>query len=77
MQVVVLVVDATDREKLPNARRFLWSVLGNEMLREKPLLVFANKQDLPSALTDNQISCGLGLNELCWTDWHVQVCPSV
>jgi ADP-ribosylation factor-like protein 1 len=40
-------------------------------LRGTPLLVFANKQDLPGALSDAQISEGLGLPTLKNRQWAI------
>ncbi len=48
---IIFVVDATGNEKkMADARDELSSVLANEEAKSIPILVFANKQDLPHAL---------------------------
>ena len=47
---IVYVVDSSDREKLADAREELAKILQSKELAGLPLLVFANKQDLPDAL---------------------------
>ena len=48
---IVFVVDASgDPAKLSDARDELVSVLANEEAKRIPIMVFANKQDLPHAL---------------------------
>jgi small GTP-binding protein len=71
-RAVVLVVDATDRARLPESRRELEALLAVEELRGAPLLVWANKQDLPSAMPTGEVADGLGLAALEGREWHVQ-----
>jgi small GTP-binding protein len=48
---IIFVVDASgDQAKLTDARDELVSVLANEEAKRIPIMVFANKQDLPHAL---------------------------
>ena len=48
---IVFVVDASgNEEKLADAKDELLGVLANEEAKNIPILVFANKQDLPNAL---------------------------
>ena len=46
-------------------------MMEEEELKDAALLVFANKQDLPGALTDAQISEGLGLASLTKRSWAI------
>lgn len=41
-------------------------------LRDAVLLVFANKQDLPNAMSASEITDKLGLNELRQRKWYIQ-----
>jgi len=59
---IIYVVDSMDRDRLTDACRELGLLLGEEELRTVPLLVFANKQDIPGALTPLEVSEGLGLS---------------
>jgi len=76
---VIFVVDATDRERVPEARVELQELLSTSELNDALLLVFANKQDQPGALSARELADGLGLT----TDassasrlWHVQACSA-
>jgi len=60
---VVFVVDAADEERLELAREMLDKVMKDERIEGKPILIFANKQDLPGALGAAELSERLGLNE--------------
>ena len=46
---VIWVLDSTDAERFTDAREELEAVMGSELLTGKPLLLFVNKQDLPTA----------------------------
>ena len=48
---LVFVVDSNDRERLPEVRNELHQLLKEDELRDLPILVFANKQDLPNAMS--------------------------
>lgn len=54
---VLLVVDATHPEELPRAKQMI-----NLVGREAPLVVLANKSDLPGALTIEDVRQGLELS---------------
>jgi len=70
---VVFVVDSNDRERLEDAKVELDKMLDEELLKDCPLLVFANKQDLPGRLSVEDVARGLGLDSLCGPrKWHVQ-----
>ena len=61
---IIFVVDSLDRDRLSDSHRELSSLLAEEELQTVPLLVFANKQDLPGALTPLEVSEGLGLSSI-------------
>ena len=69
---VIFVVDSSDRERIREARDELFSMMGEDELRESVLLVFANKQDLPSAASGSELTEKLGLRELKNRDWYIQ-----
>jgi ADP-ribosylation factor 1/2 len=46
-QAIIFVVDCNDRNRIATAREELWRLLMDNTLRDAPLLIFANKQDLP------------------------------
>ena len=60
---VVYVVDAADKDRLPEAASCLAEALKDDRLRGKPLVVLANKQDVPEAIEPAQVAQALGLAE--------------
>merc|ERR1712187_616001 len=46
---------------------------GETELRDLPLLVYANKQDLDGALSRQEITEKLQMNDMMHTTWHVQL----
>ncbi|XP_043537771.1 ADP-ribosylation factor 3-like [Chiloscyllium plagiosum] len=71
-QGLIFVVDSNDKERVSEAREELMQVLAEDELRNAVLLVFANKQDLPNAMSTAQISDKLGLNSLRNRVWYIQ-----
>lgn len=61
---VVFVVDAADAGRVPEASEELKQALLHPMVVGKPLLVLANKQDLPPALSEVELAQGMGLDKL-------------
>lgn len=47
-------------------------MLNEDELRDSILLVFANKQDLPNAMSAAEITEKLGLNQLRQRQWYIQ-----
>ncbi|XP_077371891.1 ADP-ribosylation factor 5-like [Festucalex cinctus] len=71
-QGLIFVVDSNDRERVTEAADELSKMLGEQELKDAVLLVFANKQDLPNALTITELTEKLGLNRLRNKEWHIQ-----
>ncbi|RLN88077.1 hypothetical protein BBJ28_00015455 [Nothophytophthora sp. Chile5] len=71
---VVFVVDATDRDRIEHAKHELHLILANEELGHQKLLVLANKQDLPSAMSIEEVQERLELSEAMTISTHVQPC---
>jgi ADP-ribosylation factor 1/2 len=66
------VVDSNDRERVSDARDELQSLLKEDMLRDSILLVYANKQDLPNAMTAAELTDKLGLHSVRGHEWFMQ-----
>ncbi|XP_027108001.1 ADP-ribosylation factor 1-like [Coffea arabica] len=64
IEAVILVVDSNDQDRVVDAREYLQKLLSQDELKDALLLVFANKQDLPNALTAAEIADKLGLHSL-------------
>jgi len=71
---LVFVVDSNDHERVEDAKYELERMLGEEEFLGKPLLVFANKQDLPGALAPLDLADKFGLNQFRSIEWHIQGC---
>jgi len=71
-QGIIFVVDSNDRERISEAREELQRMLNEDELRDALLLVFANKQDLPNAMTAAEITDKLGLHGLRQRTWFIQ-----
>lgn len=66
------MVDSNDRERIGDARAELMRMLNEDELRDAVLLVFANKQDLPNAMSVAQIVEEMNLSSLTTRKWHVE-----
>ncbi|TNN35372.1 ADP-ribosylation factor-like protein 14 [Liparis tanakae] len=74
---VVFVVDCAGRERLEEARRELELTLQSELLRGRPLVLLANKQDVSGALTATDIKDTFSMGRMCsGRDWFVQPCSA-
>lgn len=70
-QALIFVVDSNDCEKLETASLELNNVLREPELADVPLLVLANKQDLPGALSITQITDRMGLRYIRPRPWCI------
>ena len=68
---LVFVVDSIDTERFPKARDELTWIMDSEEMEGVPLVVLANKQDLPGAKRPADIATELGLNQLKKRKWSV------
>ncbi|TKS92179.1 ADP-ribosylation factor 2 [Collichthys lucidus] len=71
-QGLIFVVDSNDRERVGEAKEELMRMLAEDELRDVVLLVFANKQDLPNAMSAADITNHLGLSTLRQRLWYIQ-----
>lgn len=76
---VIFVADASDALRMAVARDELEACLAHPDMRaprpggnRAPVLVYANKMDLPSALEASEVSALLGLTRLADRAWHIQ-----
>eukprot|EP00995_Heteronema_vittatum_P005658 NODE_1892_length_872_cov_1825.839611_g1317_i0.p2 GENE.NODE_1892_length_872_cov_1825.839611_g1317_i0~~NODE_1892_length_872_cov_1825.839611_g1317_i0.p2 ORF type:complete len:202 (+),score=103.25 NODE_1892_length_872_cov_1825.839611_g1317_i0:57-608(+) len=69
---VIFVVDSNDKERAGQARDELQKMLAEDELRDAVLLVFANKQDLPNAMSTAEVTDKLGLHSLRQRNWFIQ-----
>eukprot|EP00930_Biecheleria_cincta_P069471 TRINITY_DN5720_c0_g1_i1.p1 TRINITY_DN5720_c0_g1~~TRINITY_DN5720_c0_g1_i1.p1 ORF type:complete len:174 (-),score=40.09 TRINITY_DN5720_c0_g1_i1:42-563(-) len=61
---LIFVIDSSDRARIDEAHEELMRMLSRDEMKECSLLVMANKQDLPNAMTTQELVQRLGLNQL-------------
>jgi GTPase SAR1 family protein len=66
-----------DRDRIDEARDELHKALGEVELEKVKVLVLANKQDLPQAMTVAEVSDKLQLKEIKDKAWYIQSCSAV
>lgn len=47
---VIFVIDSSDHAQLERSKEIIGSIMANDLLMGKPMLILTNKQDLPEAL---------------------------
>jgi GTPase SAR1 family protein len=75
LSALVFTVDSNDRERVAESADELGKLLREEAFDGVPVLVLANKQDLPNAMSVAELSDKLQLHStLNGHAWHVQAC---
>ncbi len=69
---IIYVVDSNDRERAREASDELRKVLSESELAGVPLLIFANKQDMPTAMSVAEVTGALELFAVKDRAWFVQ-----
>lgn len=72
-QGIIFVVDCNDRERVPEAAEELRNLLTEDDLANAAVLVFANKQDLPNAMTTTEVTDKLRLHTLNRREVNIDV----
>ncbi len=68
--VVILVVDSNDRERISESKDEFWRLLSEDELKSAMFLVMANKQDLPNAMSVEEVTEKLELNKITDRVWR-------
>lgn len=77
-QGLIFVVDSSDRDRIDIAREELQKTLEDQALRDVAVLVFANKQDLPNAMTVAEVCDKLDLKGAAkHRKWFIQATCAV
>lgn len=77
LDALVWCVDSCDRtDRLVICKKELHSLLQEERLAGASLLIFCNKQDLPNALSQEQIRKMLDLDSIHTHHWSIQACSA-
>lgn len=70
-QGLIFVIDSNDRARIDEARQELHRIILDREMKEALLLVFANKQDIPGAMTPTEVTEKLRLGQLKDRMWYV------
>lgn len=71
---LVVVVDSSDPGQIQDVKQVLAYMLDDPRLANASVLVFANKQDIATAIPPATLAQDMGLPRLCSHTWHVQGC---
>ncbi|EON62212.1 ADP-ribosylation factor-like 2 [Coniosporium apollinis CBS 100218] len=77
---LIWVVDATDRERIDDCRKELMGLLleeATQRLTGASLLVFKNKSDVPSAMSDDDVREALQLDSIRTHRWTIMACSAI
>jgi small GTP-binding protein len=74
---IVFVVDSNDRVRLTKASEELHALISHKDNVGKPFLVLANKQDLPNAVSKDEIIKTFQLETVKTSQWYVIECSAV
>jgi small GTP-binding protein len=69
---LIFVVDSNDKDRVEDAAEELKKMLNEDELKDCAVLVMANKQDLPGAMSPNEVTEKLGMSQLKGRQWLVQ-----
>lgn len=76
-KALVFVVDSNDKERWEQASDEMMQVLHEDECRDWPLLVLANKQDLPNTMSVREVTDKLKLHYLQNRKWYIQGCSAL
>lgn len=69
---LIFVVDSADPTRFREAQSELEWILEADEMEGVPVVILANKQDLPKAATPSDVAAKLGLRDVRNRKWHVQ-----
>lgn len=75
-QGLIFVVDSNDEARLSEAAHELHNLLSDDSMRDAIVLVLANKQDLPHAVSATTMCDALRLKSVK-NEWYIQPCTAV
>lgn len=74
---LVWVVDCADEARLEETSTELTTLLNDPKLANAPVLIFANKQDLATALPPDEVTVSLDLHKIRDHQWQIQGCSAL
>jgi len=73
---LIYVVDSADINRIEESAEILKEIMKDENLKNCPILIMANKQDLKEALSPIEITEKLGMNNIEGREWSVNGCSA-
>lgn len=73
---MVYVIDSADRKRIEETGLELADLLEEDKLSGVPVIVLANKQDLVTALSPDEVADGLNLYSIRDRPWQIQACSA-
>ncbi len=73
---LIYVIDSADHKRMEETGVELDQLLDEEKLENVPVLILANKQDLISAHSPEEVSDGLNLSSISDRPWNIQPCSA-
>uniref|UniRef100_A0A915KMZ7 ADP-ribosylation factor n=1 Tax=Romanomermis culicivorax TaxID=13658 RepID=A0A915KMZ7_ROMCU len=74
---LLFVVDSSDKDRFGEAADELARILNDDTMDGVPVVVMANKQDLPGAASCSEIMNALRLDGFRTHKWHIESCCAV
>ncbi|XP_050758783.1 ADP-ribosylation factor-like protein 14 [Gymnogyps californianus] len=75
---LLYVVDSSDKRRLEESKKEFELILKNESIKSVPVVLLANKQDLPGALNAEEITRRFNMKKYCSDrNWYVQPCCAI
>ncbi|XP_064394327.1 uncharacterized protein LOC135341651 [Halichondria panicea] len=68
---LVFVVDSADKSRFSESKEELDWILENDEMAGVPVVIMANKQDMPNACSTSDVAEKLGLNQVRDRKWYV------
>jgi ADP-ribosylation factor-like protein 3 len=72
--ILIYLIDSSDKKRFEETGEELETLLSEEKLAGVPVLIFANKQDLPTAAKASEVAAKLGLVSIRDRLWQIQGC---
>ncbi|XP_058038668.1 uncharacterized protein LOC131198185 [Ahaetulla prasina] len=74
---LIFMVDSMDCYRFEEARLELEALLEADDLRGVPLMLLANKQDLPDARPSMEVAERMGVKKISGRNWRIQGCSAI
>ncbi|KAM6062537.1 PREDICTED: ADP-ribosylation factor-like protein 14 [Chlamydotis macqueenii] len=75
---LLYVVDSSDKRRLEESKKEFELILKNDFLKSVPVVLLANKQDLPGALNAEEVTRRFHMKKYCSDrNWYVQPCCAI